>query len=153
MQTYLPVETPQLRRHALLGGTAGSIFTTWAMSTTVYSLKLDTYMKWYNVSPLRSVNLLVLSLCVQGETSKGSLEHRLLLVDLQSTHSPQSGIKIGMTVSPSVTPSTSSPMLSTILKARKNQIVKNTGQWDRIKVGQNALDHEMTKRKKWRGWN
>lgn len=111
-----PVETPQLRRHALFGGTAGSTFTRWAMSTTVNSLKLDTYRKWYSVSPLRSVNLLVSSLCIQGETLNGKFEHWLLFLDLQSAHAPQSAMKLAMTISPSVTSSTSSPMLSTTLQ-------------------------------------
>lgn len=112
----LPVDTPQLRRHALFGAIEGSIFFTWAMSTTVYSLKLETDRKWYKTSPLRSVNLLVSYLGIHGDTLKGSFEHWLLFFDLQSTHSPQSDMNVGMTVSPSVTSSTSSPTLSTTLQ-------------------------------------
>lgn len=115
-QVKLPVDTPQLRRHALFGGIAGSTFTTLAISTTVYWLKLETDRKWYKVFPLRSVNLLVSYLGIQGETLKGNLEHRLLFFDLQSAHSAQSGRKYGITVSPSATSFTSSPTLSTILQ-------------------------------------
>ncbi|KAJ0545724.1 hypothetical protein HanIR_Chr08g0352941 [Helianthus annuus] len=85
------------------------------MSTTVYSLKLDTLKKWYKVSPLMSVNLLVSSLFIQGEGLKGNFVHRLLFSDKQSVHSPQSAKKIGITVSPSTTSFTPSPTLSTIL--------------------------------------
>ena len=111
----LPVDTPQLSRHALLGGIAGSILVRWAMSTTVYSLKLDTNKKWCMISPFKSVNLEVACLGIQGDTSKGNFEQRLLLLDLQSIHSPQSGKKIGTTTSPFVTSVTSSPKLSTTL--------------------------------------
>lgn len=111
-----PVDTPQLRRQAMFGGIARSILVMLAMSTTVYSLKLDTYRKWWMSCPLRSVNLLDSCLGIEGETLNGNLEQRLLLFDLQSTHSLQSGKKVGITISPSVTSSTSSPMLSTTLQ-------------------------------------
>ena len=119
----LPVDTPQLRRHALFGGIEGSIFVTWATSTTVYSLKLETNRKWYKTSPLRSVNLLVSCLGIHGDTLKGSFEHRLLFFDLQSTQSPQSGMNVGMTVSPTLTSSTSSPTLSTTLQHIKSGVI------------------------------
>ena len=102
-------------RHALLGGIAGSILIRWAMSTTVYSLKLETDKKWCMISPFKSVNLEVAYLGIQGDTSNGNFEQRLLLLDLQSIHSPQSGKKIGTTTSPFVTSVTSSPTLSTTL--------------------------------------
>lgn len=116
----LPVDTPQLKRHARLGGISGSIFVTLVMSTTVYSEKLDIYRKWCKVSPSTVVNLLVSSLCSNGDTSNGNLEQRLLFSDLQSTHSLQSDKNIGTTESPSFNSSTSSPTLSTILKFSKN---------------------------------
>jgi hypothetical protein len=109
------VEIPQLRRQALSGGICGSIFVILAMSTTVYSLKLETNMKWYMISPFRSVNLVLSCLGIQGDTLNGKLVQQLLLVDLQSIHSPQSGRKIGITVSPFATSVTSFPTLSTTL--------------------------------------
>uniref|UniRef100_A0A2P2KN24 Uncharacterized protein n=1 Tax=Rhizophora mucronata TaxID=61149 RepID=A0A2P2KN24_RHIMU len=83
------------------------------MSTTVYSEKLDTKRKWCITSPLRSLNLLVSSLGIQGETLKGSFEQRLLFFDKQSSQSLQSAIKVGITISPSFSSSASSPTLST----------------------------------------
>lgn len=46
IEAFLPVDTPQLKRHALFGGILGSIFVMLAISTTVYSLKLETNRKW-----------------------------------------------------------------------------------------------------------
>lgn len=110
------METPQLRRQARLGGIEESILTTLATSRTVYSLKLETFKKWNRVLPFRSVNLLEFSyLGIHGETLKGKLLHKLLFGDLQSTQSPQSGINVGSTVSPSTTSVTFSPTLSTTL--------------------------------------
>lgn len=114
---YIPVEAPQARRQALLGGIAGSIFITLARWTTVYSAKLDTNMKWCKVSPLRSLNLLVPS-CIQGSILNGNLVHRLLFLDLQSVHSAHSDMKIGITMSPSTTSATPSPTLSTTLQVQ-----------------------------------
>lgn len=111
----LPVETPHPRRHALSGGISGSIFIRLAMSTTVYSLKLEINKKWYMISPFWPVNLVVPSRGIQGDTLKGKLVHRLLLVDLQSMHSPHSGRITGITTSPFVTSVTSFPTLSTTL--------------------------------------
>lgn len=116
----LPVDTPQLKRHALLGGISGSIFVTLTTSTTVYSEKLDIYRKWCKVSPSALVNLLVSSLCSIEEGWNGNFEQRLLFLDLQSTQSIQSGKKIGTTESPSFNSSTSSPTLSTTLKFSKS---------------------------------
>ena len=99
----------------MLGGIAASILVRWAMSTTVYSLKLETNMKCSMVSPFKFLNLDVPSLGIPGANSKGNFEQRLLLLDLQSIHSPQSGKKIGTTTSPFVTSVTSSPTLSTTL--------------------------------------
>jgi len=123
----LPVDTPQPSMHALLGGIAGSILVRWAMSTTVYSLKLETDMKCCIISPFEFLNLDVPSLGIQGENSKGNFEQRLLLLDLQSIHSPQSAKKIGTTTSPFVTSVTSSPTLSTTL--------------DHVKIGWNISIH------------
>lgn len=110
------METPQLRRQARLGGTEESILTMFATSSTVYSLKLETFKKWKRVWPLRSVNLLESSyLGIHGDTLKGNLLQRLLLCDLQSTQSPQSDMNVGSTVSPSTTSVTFSPTLSTTL--------------------------------------
>lgn len=115
IETMLPVETPQLRRQALFGGIVGSIFVTLATSSTVYSLKLDIQRKWYKLSPLRSVNLLVPSLGIHWEIWKGNFEHMLLFFDLQSIHSSQSGKNTGITMSPVDSPWTPSPTLSTTL--------------------------------------
>lgn len=117
----VPVETPQLRRQARLGEIEESILTTFATSTTVYSLKLETFKKWKRVLPLMSVNLLEFSyLGIHGDTLKGNLLQRLLLCDLQSTQSPQSGMNVGSTVSPSTTSVTFSPTLSTTLFVHVN---------------------------------
>ena len=94
---YIPVETPQLRRQARLGGIAESTLVIWAMSTTVYWLKLETCKQWYKVSPFKSVNRLVPSLGMQGEGLNGNVEHRLLFFDLQSLQSPQFAKNTGIT--------------------------------------------------------
>jgi len=111
----LPVDTPQLSRLAMLGGIAGSILVSWVMSTTVYSVKLETNMKWSMISPFKFLNLDVPSLGIPGENSKGNFEQRLLLLDLQSIHSPHSDKKTGTTTSPFLTSVTPSPTLSTTL--------------------------------------
>lgn len=149
----VPVDTPQLRRHALFGGTAGSTFTTWAMSTTVYSVKLETDRKWCIVSPLRSLNLLVWYLGIQGETLKGNIEHRLLFFDLQSAHSIQSARKCGMTMSPSATSITFSPTLSTILQHNVNwlePIVSRALRWlciNKSKTSHSSLTIQLARGK------
>lgn len=112
--SILPADTPPLRRQAFSGGMSESIFTMLLMSTTVYSLKLETLRKLYTVFPLESVILLVPSL-IPGWTCVGNLQHMLLFSDSQSMHSPQLGRNTGTTKSPSLTSSTFSPTLSTTL--------------------------------------
>lgn len=102
-----------------MGGIDESILSRFAMSTTVYSLKLEIHMKWFIISPFRSVNLEESCLSILGEILKGNFEQRLLFFDLQSIHSSQSGMKIGTTMSPFVTSVTSSPTLSTTLHHMK----------------------------------
>lgn len=112
-----PVDTPQLRRQALLGGMRfGWSLMRWATSTTVYSEKLETNMKWCKMSPLRSVNLVVPHRGIPRDRLKGSLEQRLLFSDMQSLHSPHSATNVGITISPCFTSFTSSPTLSTSLQ-------------------------------------
>jgi len=103
----------------MLGGTGASILISWVMSTTVYSLKLETNMKCCMISPFKVLNLDVPSLGIPVEKSKGKFEQRLLVLDLQSIHSPHSDKKVGITKSPFVNSVTSSPTLSTTLDQAK----------------------------------
>ncbi|WVZ55769.1 hypothetical protein U9M48_006391 [Paspalum notatum var. saurae] len=121
-----PVLPPQLRRQASLGGTAGSILTTWFMSTTVYSLKLDTARRSCSGFPCASQNRVVPSRRIPGPMMNGTEAHMLFCcsddVQLpQLSHCPRN---VGTTESPAAKPSTSFPTLSTTLHAHKAQSIR-----------------------------
>ena len=99
--------------------------TAWVTSTTVYSVKLETHKKWCNTSPFISLNLLVPSLGMSGESLFPNTEQLLLFSDSQSLHSPQFGRNTGNTISPSTNSSTCSPTLSTTL-TNENPKLYNT---------------------------
>lgn len=111
-----PVETPQLSKTALSTGISGEILTRWAISTMVYSEKLETKKKWWISSPIESLNLEAIPYRRVFDTrSSANLVHQLPFEDLQSLHSSQWGWNTGNTTSPCLNPSTCSPMLSTKL--------------------------------------
>ena len=110
------METPQLSKAAFWTGISGEIFTRCAISTTVYSEKLETKRKWWISSPIESLNLEAIPYrLVFDIESLAYLAHQLLFEDLQSLHSSQLGWNTGNTTSPCLNPSTCSPTLSTKL--------------------------------------
>lgn len=107
---------PQLSRAALSTGISDEILTRCAISTTVYSEKLETKIKWWISCPEESLNLEAIPYrLVFGKKSSANLAHQLLFEDLQSLHSSHWGWNTGKTMSPCLNLSTFSPMLSTTL--------------------------------------
>ena len=98
-----------------MGGTAGSILTTWVTSTTVYWLKLDTATRSWRGFPWASRNRVVPSRRIPGPNTNGTVVQRLLCSDAQPGQRSHCPMNVGTTMSPAAKPSTCSPTLSTTL--------------------------------------
>lgn len=113
-----PVEMQQLSKAMWLSETrVGSILTTQAESSTVYSQKVEVLRKWKMGFPsfsLRNLHFPSLAITLfMGSIPKFS--HTFVFWDLQKMQSPHSPWNMGITQSPTSTSLTPSPTLSTIL--------------------------------------